>query len=636
MDVVFAVPPFVDINRPAIGVSLLKAEIARHGFSSQIEYLHLKLAERIGFMAYQTIANSLGSDSLIGEWFFADTVFGDEIPHEREYINKVLPRYSGVGELMEVVLKARLVRHQFVEDCARQILQHEPNVVGFTTTFHTTCASLAIAKRIKQSPGAPVIIFGGANCEGEMGLQLLRSFNWIDYVCTGEGDLVFTEFLQNLLRDGGDVNKNIPGILRQGVSTELTTPEPIREMDDLPIPDYSNYFEQVRVSPLQSEIRTDLLIETSRGCWWGAKQHCTFCGLNGATMSFRSKSPERVFEELVHLSQTYGQKRIDGVDNILDTKYINTLFPKLSESGLDLELFYEVKANLRYEQLATMRAGGMRSIQPGIESFSNEVLRLMRKGCTGLQNIQLLRWCDELGIEIAWNLLAGFPGESPGEYQRMAELLPLLTHLSPPASCTPIRLDRFSPFYMRSEEFGLERVRPTLAYYYVYPLNRRELLRLAYFFDFDYGDKRVPSTYITEVRDEVQKWWNKRLVEPEQRARLDAYYEETVVNITDTRGIAGTEQSLQLTGLSAQLFRQCDSAHGLANLQREFADVASEEEIQQTLSGLLDAKLLIEMDGQYLSLAVVRNRKIGQQVEQDNVYSKIQQAETSQQHLRLV
>lgn len=634
MDVVFAVPPFVDINRPAIGVSLLKAEIARHGFSSRIEYLHLALAERIGFMAYQAIANTLGSDSLIGEWFFADVVFGDAIPHEHEYINKVLPRYSGVGDLMDTVLKARLVRHQFVEDCARQILQHEPKVVGFTTTFHTTCASLAIARRIKQEPNAPIIIFGGANCEGEMGLQLLTSFDWIDYVCTGEADLVFTQFLQNLLRDG--VHEPIPGILRQGESRELTVPEPVREMDSLPIPDYSDYFEQVRRSPLQSEIRTDLLIETSRGCWWGAKQHCTFCGLNGATMSFRSKSPDRVFEELAHLARVYGQKRIDGVDNILDTKYINTLFPRLSESGLDLELFYEVKANLRYEQLAAMRAGGMRSIQPGIESFSNEVLRLMRKGCTGLQNIQLLRWCDELGIDIAWNILAGFPGESPSEYQRMAELLPLLTHLAPPASCTPIRLDRFSPFYTRAAEFGLQRVRPTVAYYYVYPLGRRELMRLAYFFDFDYADQRQPFTYINEVRREVQEWWNRRFADPEQRPRLDACFEEAAVNITDTRGLEGTEPSLQLTGLAAQLFRQCDSAHSLVHLQREFAGTASEQEIKKSLEELAAAKLMIEMDGQYLSLAVIRNRPTRQQAEHNNVYSKIQQTEAPQQHLRLV
>ena len=136
-------------------------------------------------------------------------------------------------------------------------------------------------------------------------------------------------------------------------------------------------------------------------------------------MSFRSKSPERAFDELKFLSETYGRKRIDCVDNILEMKYINTLFPKLRDSGLGIELFYEVKSNLHYKQLLTLYEGGLRGIQPGIESFSNEVLRLMKKGCTGLQNIQLIRWCAELGIDVAYNILTGFPDESPSEYERM-------------------------------------------------------------------------------------------------------------------------------------------------------------------------------------------------------------------------
>lgn len=633
MDVLFAVPPFVDITRPAIGVSLLQAEILQRGFSSKVEYFCLGLAERIGFNTYQNIANSLGSDSLIGEWFFADVLFGDAIPHESLYIERVLSRMTGAGELRSEILKARQARHEFIEDCARRILEHAPRVVGFTTTFHTTCASLAIARRVKESPDAPVIIFGGANCEGEMGLQLIRSFPWLDYVCTGEADVAFPEFLQKLLREG--VEPDVPGILRQAETIELSTPEPVRELDQLPIPDYSDYMEQLQLSSLQSEIKPDLLIETSRGCWWGAKQHCTFCGLNGATMSFRSKSPERAFEELAYLTETYGLKRLSSVDNILDTRYINTLFPRLSESGMDLELFYEVKANLRYDQLAVMRAGGMRSIQPGIESFSNEVLRLMHKGCTGLQNIQLLRWCEELGIEVAWNILAGFPGESPSEYERMAKLLPLLTHLAPPASCTPIRLDRFSPFFTRPDEFGLVRVRPTAAYFYVYPLGRRELARLAYFFDFNYEDEREPHKYIVELQREVQQWWPQRMAEPDKRARLDAHISGDAVNIEDTRLMA-TQASHQLTGLAAKLYLQCDSAHTVAILQREFSDLASAEEIQKTLAELLDSSLMIEMDGQYISLAVIRNRPTHEQLLQRNVYSKIPETTTSQQHLRLV
>src|SRR3954465_271775 len=54
----------------------------------------------------------------------------------------------------------------------------------------------------------------------------------------------------------------------------------------------------VRFSPLNGALRPLMLIETARGCWWGAKNHCTFCGLNGETMGFRAKSADRVMTEI--------------------------------------------------------------------------------------------------------------------------------------------------------------------------------------------------------------------------------------------------------------------------------------------------------------------------------------------------
>ena len=91
-------------------------------------------------------------------------------------------------------------------------------------------------------------------------------------------------------------------------------------------------------------------------------------------------------------------------------RYIDTLFPRLAESGLQLELFYEVKANLRHDQLVRMHRGGVRQIQPGIESFSDAVLRLMDKGVTGFQNIQLLR-----GLKTDVNAVAFYRGDQPGK-----------------------------------------------------------------------------------------------------------------------------------------------------------------------------------------------------------------------------
>jgi ribosomal peptide maturation radical SAM protein 1 len=631
MDVVFAVLPFADVDRPAIGVSLLKAATTRLGFSSSVQYLNFRLAELIGPTLSTQISESLPSESLVGDWFFADMLFGHQLPHEQEYVAKILSRYAH-PQLIEDICKARSARREFIEYCVERLQALCPRVVGFTTTFHQTCACLVVAQRLKQLPDPPLIIFGGANCEGEMGLQLLNAFPWIDYVCTREGDLAFPAFLQQVLRDGR--TDPIPGILQQGRSTEVTTPELVRELDDLPLPDYDDYFAALANSSISSQIKPELLIESSRGCWWGAKQHCTFCGLNGDTMSFRSKSPDRVFDEIRYLSETYKIKRINCVDNILDMKFVNTLFPRLKQSGLGLELFYEIKANIRYDQMVALRDGGVKAIQPGIESFSNEVLRLMRKGCTGLQNIQLLRWSEEQGITVAWNLLAGFPNESPSEYSRTAELLPLLTHLQPPSSCSQIRLDRFSPLFTKAEQFGLRRVRPTSSYYYVYPLGRRDLARLAYFFDFDYLDGRNPENYIAAVKRAVADWYLERTEGPEQRARLDAVCtEDAEIEVTDTRACA-TNAVHELRGLDAQVYLASDAAQTLPSLVRLCAGSGGEGEIRAALERLQNDKLMVQMDDQYLSLAVLRERPAPSAKEKSYVYQQLQEAAPAQSLLR--
>ena len=53
----------------------------------------------------------------------------------------------------------------------------------------------------------------------------------------------------------------------------------------------------------------------------------------------------------------------------------------------------------------------------------------MRKGVSGLQNIQTLKWCVEIGLRPSWNYLWGFAGESRDDFERLAAMVPLLTHL---------------------------------------------------------------------------------------------------------------------------------------------------------------------------------------------------------------
>lgn len=602
MDIVFVVMPFADLGRPAIGVSLLKAAALEAGYTSVIEYCNIQLADELGAELYQQLSSLLPPNLVVGEWFFADDLFAGDIPDTEQFINGPIAR-NAPDELVAHIVKARAIASKYLDDCARRIAAHAPHLVGFTTTFHQTCASLAVAKRLKELPEPPLIVFGGANCEGEMGLQLLQSFPWIDYVCCGESDISFPKLLDGIFRSGSTA---VPGVLQQGQSNTVVKSEAVQDLNVLPYPDYDDYFAQLDRSRVGREQAYQVIVETSRGCWWGAKHHCTFCGLNGDTMAFRSKTPQRAYDEMTTLCRKYGLQRVGCVDNILDMRYIDTLFPQLAESGLQLELFYEVKANLRYDQVVKLHEGGMRQIQPGIESFSNQILHLMEKGVSGVQNIQLMRWCEEVGIECAWNILGGFPDESPSEYDRMAEMIPLLVHLQPPLSCGQVRLDRFSPFHTRAEQFGFRRMRPARGYFYVFPLGRRELQRLAYFFDFDYGDGRDPESYMTPLRDSVRRWYQARTAAAP--ARLDAWFDDTdSVRISDSRDATASHER-ELNGLAARLLLHCDTAATVEGLARRSDLTESAAAIESILKQLCEDRLMLKDEDHYLSLPVFRNR----------------------------
>ena len=614
MDIIFVVMPFADLGRPAIGVSLLKAAALQAGYTARIDYCNIRLADEIGADLFEQISSSLPPDLVLGEWFFAHDLFGDQIPHPDQYLSGPLGRNASETLSMQV-LQSRANVSKYLDECARRIAAERPRVVGFTTTFHQTCASLAVAKRLKALPEPPLVVFGGANCEGEMGLQLLQSFPWIDYVCCGESDISFPKLLDHIFRDGAG---DIPGVLEQGKSKFVAKSDAIQNLDALPYPDFDDYFAELAASETCRERAYHVVVETSRGCWWGAKHHCTFCGLNGDTMAFRSKSPQRAYDEITTLASKYGMQKVAFVDNILDMRYIDTLFPQLADNGMKLQLFYEVKSNLRYDQVVKLHRGGMRQIQPGIENFSNEVLKLMEKGVSGLQNIQLMRWCEEVGIECSWNVLGGFPGESPSEYERTAKMASSLLHLNPPLSCGEIRLDRFSPFHTRSEKFGFRNVRPARGYFYVFPLGRRELQRLAYFFDFDYGDDRDPQSYMEPICEVVRRWWAGRNATPP--AKLDAWFDsDDSVRISDSRDLSAPNER-ELNGLPARLLFHCDTAATIDNLVRRADLGVSAAEIETTLKQLCNDRLMLEDEKHYLSLPVFRQRPAVNDQDLSNAY----------------
>jgi ribosomal peptide maturation radical SAM protein 1 len=584
MNVLLVNMPF-SVRGPSIGLSLLKAHARRLGFSARVEYLSIRFCHAIGADVYEFLANEVDCVHLPGDWVFSGCLSGrdDRRPH-----------FTVPEHLFEGVLRARELADPFVEGCLETLDWEAHDLVGFATVFRQNAAALSLARRVKERYPKLPIIFGGANCEEEMGLQLHRSFPFVDYVCTGEGDVCFPELLQSLA--DGEPAPEIDGIVfRDGVESRYTSlaPERVPDLDSLPYPDYDDYFEQASASDPRV-----VAMETSRGCWWGAKHHCTFCGLNGRTMAFRRKESDRALDEVLYLLERHQAAAFFMVDNIMDMQYFKTFVPEITSRGLELDVFYEVKANLTRDQLRLLAEAGVRSLQPGIESFSTDTLQLMRKGTTALQNVQLLKWCREFGIKLHWNLLYGFPDEDPAEYTRMARFVESLHHLEPPQSCGPVRLDRFSPLFSEAAAFGLRKVRPCEAYEAVYGLPRQDLAKLAYFFDFEFADGREPRTYTHELREAVKRW----------RAAYGGFglvYADggEQLGIFDYRGAA--PQRRLLSGPGRELYLFCEQNRPRDKIVRLAGDLGwSEGEADAFLESMVADGLMARADERYVGLAV--------------------------------
>lgn len=610
--------PWAMLNRPSIQLGVLQSVLREAGIRTEVRSFYLDFmqhlasstadlpaAERISPEDYGEIA----AQYFIGDWIFAVPPFNDPRALDEEYFAYL--RSQGVSqELVTLAVKMRTLVPEFLELCVQDVLAAAPAVVGFTTTFGQNIPSLVLSKLLKQRDPSLKIVFGGANCDGPMGISLHRNFPWIDVVVRGEGERVVTTLMRDLL-SGGKVGRQ-PGLcLRQGKrSFAIEQNSEGAAMSEVPFPTYDEYFSRLRKCSFGSEILRDISIpfEGSRGCWWGAKLHCTFCGLNGSNMAFRSKSADRAVDELFYLAKRYQQLSFQAVDNIMDMRYFSEFLPKLRDSNSDLRLFYETKSNLKRWQVQTLRDAGVVSIQPGIESLSTPILKLMRKGVTALQNIRLLKWCAEFGIHAYWNVIYGFPGEPPEEYDRMTHLMKSLGHLEPP-SLIRLGMERFSPYHQRPQDFNLEVIGPRQYYRFAYPCDEATLSDLAYSFDYRYTDDQSPETYVGPIKQSIEEWQSNY---DAANASLQYQRGPDFLIINDRRPnfepyeyrLGETEARIYLASDSGATPKAIWQA-----LNEERGVNVTVEEIEEYLKELVAASLVYEEDGYYLSLAISVNHR---------------------------
>ena len=467
-DVALVHMPYGPLTRPSMALGLLKSYLLERNLSTHIWDGNFIFAERIGLDYYQGLANN--ERNFLGEWTFARAAFPERAKEHDQFLNDVIDKRQTSFASFEqddafaLFRAARLQAELFIKELADMILDQKPRIVGCGSMFEQQCASLAILKELKTRDPNIVTIIGGANLEGTMGEAAFRCFPYLDYVVSGEADGLIGELCETILQQGvfdppfpegvlGPADRDSCAKTALRIASE-SVPRPIGrpqvvDMNQTAIPNYDDYFKWLRSSSLAPYITPVQSLESSRGCWWGEKNHCTFCGLNGEGMNFRSKSADRIMEEIETLSERHNVLEFSTTDNILPQHYLHkgAFVDRVIESKKNYEFFYETKANLKRHQIERMAKAGILAIQAGLESLSDDILKLMRKGTTGAINIHLLRLNSEYGIQIAWNHLYGIIGETDEMYMKLTKNLPLFFHLPSPDNSGFISYDRFSPYF---------------------------------------------------------------------------------------------------------------------------------------------------------------------------------------------
>ena len=506
--------PFSAPLIPSIGLGCIETWIKQNNSDVKIDIFYAKfiLLEQIGIELYDEIfSHGSLSISVLKAMFelgfkedfaklnryttrypllIGDLIFSD-------YYGKSNSEYSFLDK--EQNQKIAYIKEKipaFLKKCEEYILEYRPDMIGFTSMFEQHMAALCLAKRMSLILPECQIIFGGANCEGIMGEFLATKYSFIHTVILGEGEMAMDNLIKEYLSSGNiDIYK---GIVKG---------ESLKSLENILPCNYDSFFEQlysydIKIDNLYSPI---IPINLSRGCWWGEKNKCTFCGQNGSNIHYRCKKVKNALFELSQYHKQYSDYPILVSDNILDNSLLRTGLRDSHNTNYG-HVFCEVKANIDQRDLVTLKRTGFDIIQPGIESLNTSSLKRMNKGLTMLQVIRFLRNCEETQVRPIWNYLYGFPGEQISEYTNTIPIIKKIYHLRPPLGSGIIELHRFSEYFDSADKYSIENIRPYFMYSKVYKdYTDRELNCIAYCFDYELNNRLNEEVY-NAFSQELQSW----------------------------------------------------------------------------------------------------------------------------------
>jgi anaerobic magnesium-protoporphyrin IX monomethyl ester cyclase len=298
-----------------------------------------------------------------------------------------------------------------------EICEIKPKVVGIYVMLTMIDNALDLARKIRVISPETLLVCGGPmpTLRPE---QFDRDFNLI---FRGESILSFPLFCKDFL-DAGDISDVIthheryPGIYMRDMQTNkvIKTPEKATDealINQLPIPDRSDFDHD---NYKKFWLEKDGIAQASIMSTYGCPHKCDFCAKPVFGTNFRKRSIDSIIEE-IHDIKSFGYESLWIADDCftLDLNHVRALCERMIKDDLQMKWTCLSRTEpIPLEDVKLMQRSGCSKVFFGLESGSNEVLRLMNKHNTIEAAEKTLDLFTTSGIETAGFFMVGYPGET--------------------------------------------------------------------------------------------------------------------------------------------------------------------------------------------------------------------------------
>jgi len=302
-----------------------------------------------------------------------------------------------------------------LNEIVNKIVAARPKVLGMSVHGCNERMSTIVADAVKKALPETLILVGGFACySADIGL---RGFPLADYMCIGEADLTVGPLIERLA--AGERPANFPGVVSKFDKPGLKfIPGPMpQDLDLLDHPHYEWY--DLSIYRNYNDYQLTPVI-ASRGCRWS---RCTFCA---ERFYWRIRSPKAFVDELQWLVDQgchlfmFNESDLNGNPDL-----VLEICDEIIRRNLKVKLTGQLRIHKKSDRAFydKLHQAGFVALRFGVDAFSENALRLQKKGYTVATVRQNLRDCWEAGIYTEVNWVIGVPGETESDIDEGIDLI---------------------------------------------------------------------------------------------------------------------------------------------------------------------------------------------------------------------